>query len=74
MAEARGLMHESVGEGGERRLVVWKPSRSRRQALGIAGWVGGMHTLNRQRMGNGIHCHQICLLTAQPAWRLPAGP
>ena len=32
MAEARGLMHESVGEGGARRLVVWKPSRSRRQA------------------------------------------
>lgn len=30
MAEARGLMHESVGEGGARRLVVWKPSRSRR--------------------------------------------
>ncbi|PRW60034.1 hypothetical protein C2E21_1569 [Chlorella sorokiniana] len=30
MAEARGLMHESVGESGARRLVVWKPSRSRR--------------------------------------------
>lgn len=74
MAEARGLMHESVGEGGERRLMVWKPSRSRRQALGIAGWVDGMHTLNRQHLCNGTHCHQICTLTAQPTRRLPAGP
>ncbi len=27
MAESWGLMHESRGEGGRRRLVVWKPSR-----------------------------------------------
>lgn len=27
MAESWGLMHESTGEGGRRRLVVWKPSR-----------------------------------------------
>ena len=30
MAEAIGLMHESTGEAHRRRLVVWKPSRSRR--------------------------------------------
>ncbi|PSC71441.1 Meiotic recombination SPO11-2 [Micractinium conductrix] len=30
MAEAWGLMHESVGEADRRRLVVWKPSRGRR--------------------------------------------
>lgn len=30
MAESWGLMHESVGEGSRRRLVVWKPSSSRR--------------------------------------------
>lgn len=30
MAEGWGLMHESTGEGDGRRLVVWKPSRSRR--------------------------------------------
>lgn len=30
MAESWGLMHESTGEGANRRLVLWKPSRSRR--------------------------------------------
>ena len=30
LAEGWGLMHESTGEGAARRLVVWKPSRSRR--------------------------------------------
>lgn len=30
MAEQWGLMHQSAGEGARRRLVVWKPSRSRR--------------------------------------------
>lgn len=30
LAESWGLMHESTGEGASRRLVLWKPSRSRR--------------------------------------------
>ena len=30
MAEAWGFMHESVGEGERRKLVVWKPSRGRK--------------------------------------------
>lgn len=30
LAEGWGLMHKSAGEGGARRLVVWKPSRTRR--------------------------------------------
>lgn len=30
MAEGWGLMHASQGEAERRRLVVWKPSRSRK--------------------------------------------
>ncbi|GAB4821868.1 hypothetical protein N2152v2_008914 [Parachlorella kessleri] len=30
VAEAWGLMHQSYGEGAERHIIVWKPSRTRR--------------------------------------------
>lgn len=53
LAEGWGLMHESVGEGGARRLVVWKPSRTRRSLKPEMLQAAAAHSSDSEGEGGG---------------------